>query len=357
MADGVNVAGIIHQDVHRAESRDRGVEHRVHLRLARNIGGERHRSAARNRLRDFGGARRVHVVHHHRCALGGEALGDGAPDAVSGAGDDDDLIDEAFEFGHDSTPIVLHQLFYTVSFVIQRVSLFVTCIVDQVFPQVGIAMADVLERLGYAVDFPEAQTCCGQPAFNSGYPEEARKVARHFLNVFRDSDYVVVPSGSCTSMIAHHYEDIFRGDANALEETHRMASKTWEFSRFLLEVAKTEDVGAHYDGVVTYHDSCHSLRELKIKSGPRRLLSRVRGLTLREMDAAEECCGFGGTFSVKFPEVSGGMARTKIDSILRTHADTLVSIDSSCLMQLQGALLREGHNIRALHLAEVLASR
>jgi len=238
-----------------------------------------------------------------------------------------------------------------------KVSLFVTCVVDQVFPQVGIAMAEVLERLGYEVDFPHDQTCCGQPAFNSGYPEEARTVARHFLNVFRDSEYVIVPSGSCTSMITHHYEEIFKDDSKRLEEAHKVAPRVWEFSRFLLEVAKAEDVGARYDGVVTYHDSCHALRELRIKNGPRRLLAKVDGLTLREMDAAEECCGFGGTFSVKFPEVSGAMARTKIDSIRKTEASAVVSIDSSCLMQLQGVIDRAGLPIRTLHLAEVLASR
>ena len=238
-----------------------------------------------------------------------------------------------------------------------RVSLFVTCIVDQVFPQVGIAMTEVLERLGYAVDFPTAQTCCGQPAFNSGYPEEAAKVARHFLRVFGDAENIVVPSGSCTSMITHHYEDIFTADTKRLDAARKLAPRVWEFSRFLTEAAQVEDVGARFDGVVTYHDSCHALRELRIKDGPRRLLSKVRGLTLREMETAEECCGFGGTFSVKFPEVSGGMARTKIESIVKTGADTVVSIDSSCLMQLQGVMQREGLSIRTLHLAEILAAK
>ena len=238
-----------------------------------------------------------------------------------------------------------------------KVSLFVTCIVDQVYPQVGIAMAGVLERLGYEIDFPRAQTCCGQPAFNSGYGEEARTIARHFLDVFRNSEYIVVPSGSCTSMISHHYEEIFQQDSKRLEESHKMAARIWEFSRFLTEVAKVEDVGARYDGIVTYHDSCHALRELRIKDGPRRLLAKVRGLTLREMEAAEECCGFGGTFSVKFPEVSGAMGRTKIDSIRKTEAGAVVSIDSSCLMQLQGVIERAGLPIKTMHLAEILASQ
>lgn len=238
-----------------------------------------------------------------------------------------------------------------------RVALFATCIVDQVFPQVGLAIAGILERLGYTVDFPEAQTCCGQPAFNSGYRAEAAKVARHFLRVFRDADYIVVPSGSCGTMIAHHFKDLFPDDAAALAEAHALEPRVYEFSRFLLEVARADDLGARFDGVVTYHDSCHALREMHIKEGPRRLLSKVRGLTLREMDVAEECCGFGGTFSIKFPEVSGAMARTKIDSIVRTGASAVVSIDSSCLMQLQGAISRAGLPIRALHLAEILASQ
>jgi len=237
------------------------------------------------------------------------------------------------------------------------VSLFVTCIVDQVFPQVGIAMTQVLERLDYQVDFPKAQTCCGQPAFNSGYTEEARTIARHFLNVFRDSESIVVPSGSCTSMISHHFADVFQNDPKLLAEVQALEPRVWEFSRFLLEAAGVEDVGARFDGVVTYHDSCHALRELHIQSGPRKLLAKVQGLTLAEMDVAEECCGFGGTFSIKFPEVSGAMARTKIESIRKTGAATVVSIDSSCLMQLQGVIDRAGLPIRTLHLAEVLASR
>jgi len=235
--------------------------------------------------------------------------------------------------------------------------LFVTCIVDQVFPQVGIAMTQVLERLGYQVDFPRGQTCCGQPAFNSGYPGEAATVARHFLDVFRDAEFIVAPSGSCAAMIEHHYEDIFANNRKLLERARALAPRVWEFSRFLLEVAKVDDLGARYDAVVTYHDSCHALRELHIKDGPRRLLTKVQGLTLREMEAAEECCGFGGTFSVKFPEVSGGMARTKIDAILKTEAGAVVSIDSSCLMQLKGVIDRAKLPIRTLHLAEILAAR
>ena len=239
----------------------------------------------------------------------------------------------------------------------KQISLFVSCIVDQLFPNVGMSVVKVLEGVGYNVAFPPAQTCCGQPAFNSGFRRDARSVALHFLDVFRDSEYIVVPSGSCTSMISHHYSDLFAGEPDRLEEIHRLEKKVWEFSHFLTEIAGVEDVGARLESVVTYHDSCHALRELRIKDGPRRLLSHVKGLELREMDIAEECCGFGGTFSVKFPEVSGGMARTKIESIKRTGASVVVSIDSSCLMQLQGTIRREGLPVTTMHLAEVLASR
>ena len=238
-----------------------------------------------------------------------------------------------------------------------RVSLFVTCMVDQLFPKVGLAMADVLERLGYQLDFPEDQTCCGQPAFNSGYHEEARAVARHFLDTFEKSERIVVPSGSCTSMIVHHFAEIFRDDPATLSRVHSLEKRVWEFSTFLTEVAGVEDVGARFNGVVTFHDGCHALRELGVKQAPRRLLSHVRGLELREMMPAEECCGFGGTFSVKFAELSCAMAQTKIDAIRRTGAGTVVSLDPSCLMQIQGVLSRTGSDIRTMHLAEVLASR
>ena len=238
-----------------------------------------------------------------------------------------------------------------------RVSLFVTCIVDQFFPRVGMAMAETLERLGCAVDFPEAQTCCGQPAFNSGYRDEARGVAAHFLDTFDGCDYVVAPSGSCTSMVTHHYEELFAGDARRLEQLHRLAPRVFEYSQFLTSVLEVDALGARFPHKVTYHDGCHALRELKIKQQPRQLLSLVEGLQLVEMEPAEECCGFGGTFSVKFASVSSAMAETKIDAILRTGAEYVVSADSSCLMQIEGRMRRDGHAVRAIHLAEVLASR
>jgi L-lactate dehydrogenase complex protein LldE len=239
----------------------------------------------------------------------------------------------------------------------QRVSLFVTCIVDQLFPKIGLAMTEVLERLGFAVDFPEAQTCCGQPAFNSGYHTEARSAARHFLDVFEKSEAIVVPSGSCTAMIAHHFAELFPSGPETRDRAESLAKRVWEFSSFVTEVAGAEDLGARFEDVITFHDGCHALRELGIRSAPRRLLARVRGLELREMQPAEECCGFGGTFAVKFAELSGAMARTKIEAIARTGANTVVSLDPSCLMQIQGAISRAGLKMRTMHLAEVLASR
>jgi L-lactate dehydrogenase complex protein LldE len=239
----------------------------------------------------------------------------------------------------------------------ERVALFVTCMVDQLFPKVGMAMASVLERLGYAVDFPENQTCCGQPAFNSGYRDEARTVARHFIKTFENYPRIVVPSGSCTSMIVHHFAELFRKEPLTLERVHALEKRVFEFSTFLTEVARVEDVGARLDEVVTFHDGCHALRELGIRDAPRRLLAHVRGLELREMQPAEECCGFGGTFAVKFAELSGAMARTRLDAILETGASAVVSLDPSCLMQIQGALSRAGKAVRTMHLAEVLASR
>ena len=218
-------------------------------------------------------------------------------------------------------------------------------------------MAGVLERLGYRVDFPEEQTCCGQPAFNSGYRAEARTVARHFLKTFAHCERIVVPSGSCTAMVTHHFAELFEKEPETLARIHNLEHRTWEFSTFLTEVAGVEDVGARMEDVVTFHDGCHALRELGIRSAPRRLLAHVRGLELREMMPAEECCGFGGTFAVKFAELSGAMARTKIEAIEKTGAHTVVSLDPSCLMQIQGALSRAGSPIRTMHLAEVLASR
>jgi len=182
-------------------------------------------------------------------------------------------------------------------------------------------------------------------------------VARHFLKTFEKSECIVVPSGSCTAMITHHFAELFHKEPETLAQVHSLERRVWEFSTFLTQVAGAEDVGARLDRVVTFHDGCHALRELGVKDAPRKLLAHVRGLELREMTPAEECCGFGGTFAVKFSELSGAMARTKIEAIERTGATTVVSVDPSCLMQIQGVLSRAGSRIGTMHLAEVLASR
>ena len=242
-------------------------------------------------------------------------------------------------------------------FMSTRVSLFVTCLVDQFFPRIGLAMADVLERVGYECDFRRDQTCCGQPAFNSGFTGEAREVARYFLKTFEDADHIIVPSGSCCSMIRHHFADLFHKDPGAQKAASELGARVYEFTEFLTSVAQVDDVGARYEEVVTFHDSCHALRELGIKSEPRRLLENVRGLELREMERVEECCGFGGTFSVKLSELSSDMLDGKIQSIVATGARTVVGLDASCLMHIEGGLRRRGLPIRTLHLAEVLARR
>jgi L-lactate dehydrogenase complex protein LldE len=236
-----------------------------------------------------------------------------------------------------------------------RVSLFITCLVDQFFPEVGGSMVRVLERLGVAVDFNPAQTCCGQPAFNTGYRRYAFDLARQFLDAFDGTDYIVAPSGSCVSMVKHYYPVLFEDEPALARRAHELAARVHEFSDFLVNVLGVEDVGAAYRGRVTYHDACHLLRELRISEEPRRLIRAVRGVEFVELDNADQCCGFGGTFSVKLPHISGAMVRDKIDGIKRSRADTLVANDSSCLMQITGALGRQGVNVKTLHLAELLA--
>lgn len=242
-------------------------------------------------------------------------------------------------------------------FMSTRVSLFVTCLVDQFFPRIGLAMAEVLERVGYECEFRRDQTCCGQPAFNSGFTSEAREVARYFLKTFEDADHIIVPSGSCSSMIRHHFADLFHRDTGAQKAASELGTRVYEFTEFLTSVAQVDDVGARYEEIVTFHDSCHALRELGIKSAPRRLLKNVRRLELREMKRVEECCGFGGTFSVKLSELSSDMLDGKIQSIVATGASSVVGLDASCLMHIEGGLRRRGLPVRTLHLAEVLASR
>ncbi len=222
-------------------------------------------------------------------------------------------------------------------------------------------MAELLTRLGVEITFNAEQTCCGQPAFNTGYREEAREVARHMLDVFEreleTSDYIVAPSGSCVTMVRKFYVELFADDDKDRLRAERVAARTFELSEFLVRVLGIEDTSASYDGRVTYHDSCHLLRELGIASEPRRLIQQVRGAELVEMDRADACCGFGGTFSVRFPEISTAIAEEKIASIERSGADTIVACDSSCLMQIAGLLARRGSNVRCLHIAELLANK
>jgi L-lactate dehydrogenase complex protein LldE len=235
-----------------------------------------------------------------------------------------------------------------------RISLFIPCFVDQLSPGVGIAVVEVLERLGHEVLYPEGQTCCGQPAFNSGFCDQARCVAEHFLDTFQDAEHVVVPSGSCAAMVKVFYPELFQGTRREAE-AKALAERTWEFSQFLVEKLGADDVGASFARKVTFHDGCHGLRELGVHTAPRTLLRHVRGLELVEMGEARTCCGFGGTFAVKFPEISTAMAQVKCNSIVDCGAQTVVSNDPSCLMQIRGYFDKHGNALPCLHLAEVLA--
>lgn len=235
-----------------------------------------------------------------------------------------------------------------------RVSLFIPCFVDQLYPAVGAAVVRVLRRLGHDVDVPSGQTCCGQPAYNGGFQADARRVAEHALDGFGNTEAVVVPSGSCAAMVRHAYPELFAGTKREADAA-ALAGRTYEFSEFLADVLGVTDCGASFAARATFHDGCHGLRELGVKDAPRRLLSHVRGLEMIESPAAETCCGFGGTFAVKFPQISGAMAQTKCRSIAETGADVVVSNDASCLMQIGGWAERHGQPLRMMHLAEVLA--
>jgi L-lactate dehydrogenase complex protein LldE len=236
-----------------------------------------------------------------------------------------------------------------------RVALFVTCLVDQFFPQVGESVVRILRRLGMDVTFNPAQTCCGQPAFNTGFRVEARAVASGVLDLFDDADYVIAPSGSCTSMMRVFYPELFAGDAARLAKVEKLRSRLFEFSEFLVRVLKVEDVGARFPHRVAYHDSCHLLRELGIEAEPRALLGAVRDIELVDLRDYQLCCGFGGTFSVKFPEVSVAMGEDKVQAAIAAGAEYLVANDSGCLMHLAGLIHRQGLPLKTLHLAEVLA--
>lgn len=237
-----------------------------------------------------------------------------------------------------------------------KIALFIPCFVDQCFPKVGISMVEIFERLGHEVTYPADFTCCGQPAFNSGYWDEARAVAKKMFAQYRDADFVVGASGSCGAMVKVFNPELFAKHPEEAE-AKALAAKIWEFSDFLVNKLAVSDLGARFPGKATFHDGCHGLRELGIKSQPRSLLANVRELEIVEMKEAESCCGFGGTFAVKFPMISTAMGDVKCASAEETGADFIISNDSSCLMHIQGLLDRQKKPLTTIHLAEVLASR
>ena len=237
-----------------------------------------------------------------------------------------------------------------------RVGLFVTCLVDLFRPTVGFAAVRLLQATGCDVSVPSAQTCCGQPAYNSGDRRGAVKIAHGVIEAFEDFDYVVAPSGSCAGMLSHHYPKLLGDDPDWAERARELARRTYELMAFLVDVRGLEEVdGAAFDGRVTYHDSCAGLRELNVKSQPRQLLDSITGLERVELPDAEVCCGFGGTFCVKYPDISNRMVSDKTTQILSTGADTLLAGDLGCLLNMAGKLKRDGAGVTVRHVAEVLA--
>jgi len=236
-----------------------------------------------------------------------------------------------------------------------RVGLFVTCLVDLFRPSVGFAAVKLLEACGCTVEVPRAQTCCGQPAYNSGDRADAKSIARQVIAAFAGYDYVVVPSGSCAGMLRKHYPALFADDPVTGEAARQLAAKTYELIAFLADIMYFAGNGARYDGVATYHDACSGLRELGVKEQPRRLLAQVAGLRLAEMTSPEICCGFGGTFCVKYPDISDRMASDKAADIEASGADMLLAGDMGCLLNMAGKLSRRGSAVRVRHVAEVLA--
>lgn len=238
------------------------------------------------------------------------------------------------------------------------VDIFIPCFVDQLFPETGMNMVKVLEKVGCEVNYNPNQTCCGQPAFNAGFFDEAREVATKFLDDFSNetSHYIVAPSASCVGMVRNAYQDIFVKSSN-LVKYRTMQKKVYELTEFLTDVLGITRIdGAALNGKYTYHDSCSALRECGIKAGPRALLNNVRGLELVEMEDSETCCGFGGTFAVKFEAISTAMAEQKVDNAIATGADYIVSTDSSCLMHLEAYIQKQSKPIKTMHIADVLAS-
>ncbi|MCP3794070.1 (Fe-S)-binding protein [Paenibacillus sp. CH40] len=234
-----------------------------------------------------------------------------------------------------------------------KVSLFITCLSDAIYPKVGEAMARLLTRYGVQLDFPKVQTCCGQPSYNSGYWDETRAAAKTILKAFNDSDFVVSPSGSCTYMI-HHYRELFKDEPEWLDSARRLEQKTYEFTQFMVQVLGVTDVGASFPHKVTYHPSCHGTRLLGVKEEPMKLLGSVKGLQLVPLPFAEDCCGFGGTFAVKMPDISGAMVTEKVDHIRETEAEVLVGLDMACLMNIAGNIRYREEPVRVMHLAELL---
>ena len=232
-----------------------------------------------------------------------------------------------------------------------NVSIFIPCFIDQLYPTVAFNMVKVLEKLGCAVHYNSNQTCCGQPAYNAGYRTEAKAVCAKFLKDFEGSDYIVTPSASCAGFVKNYYQTLFPGSDKVKETGKRL----YEFSSFLIHVLKVENVGAKLNATATYHDSCAALRECNIKTEPRILLSHVEGLELREMNDVETCCGFGGTFAVKFEPISIAMGDQKITHATDTGAEYIISTDMSCLMHIDGCIKHKQSNLQVLHLADVLA--
>lgn len=237
-----------------------------------------------------------------------------------------------------------------------NVQIFVPCFVDQLFPATAFNMVELLERGGCTVQYNSNQTCCGQPAFNAGFRDEAKDVCSKFIRDFRGADYIVAPSASCVGFVRNYYSKIF-DNSSLHNEVKDLGTRIFEFSEFMVNVLKVEDLGATLKGKATYHDSCAGLRECKIKQEPRRLLSHVNGLELVEMTDVETCCGFGGTFAVKFEPISIAMADQKVQHALATGAEYIISTDLSCLMHLEGYIKYKGLKLKTLHIADVLVRR
>lgn len=238
-----------------------------------------------------------------------------------------------------------------------KISFFVPCLVDTMYPEVGRAVLAVLENLGLAVDCPPEQTCCGQMAFNSGYRSQARRLAERFITLFENAEVIVCPSGSCVAMVRHQYPRLFDEDSEWRTRALAVADRTFEFTQFLVDILGVTDLGARVDCRVTYHDSCHLNRHLGIHDQPRILLQAVKDLRLVEMEDSERCCGFGGTFSLKYPEISLAIVQDKVDNILSTQADLVVGCDMGCLMNIQGRLNRQGSAVQVKHIAQLLCQR